>query len=276
MIDRLRTRISSKSGIACLIFMIFILFALFIGGTLKAQETGEETKRRDTSKTSMAQSDAAQACPGIISKSGSLSSAKSQGVRSPDRQVLAWSAAILQKDPELVRGQVFLRNERTGKRETIYETPTKVGKIISTNPRFTDPNYNIFCVVDWSPDSNYLLVQEALGYLSSDTWDDSYWIYNRMRRQRELIDLKPVKQAIERYWGKRAFDFREIRYQALAVGWERGRANRVVFMAFTFHQEPTYFLGIWSVAPTGKEPKLLAEKEDGVIVRQFGQIVDPR
>ena len=142
--------------------------------------------------------------------------------------------AVLQKDPELVRGQVFLRNERTGQRETIFETRTKAGKIISTDPHFTDPTYNIFCVVDWSPDGNYLLVQEVLGHVYSDVWGDSYWVYNRMRRQRDLIALKPLKQAIENYWQKRALDFREIRYQALAVGWEGRKSNRVVFMAFTF------------------------------------------
>ena len=182
--------------------------------------------------------------------------------------------AILQKNPELVRGQVFLRNEQTGQRETIFETRTKAGKIISTDPHFTDPTYNIFCVVDWSPDGNYLLVQEVLGHVYSDVWGDSYWVYNRMRHQRDLIALKPLKQAIENYWQKKALDFREIRYQALAVGWEGRKSNRVVFTAFTFNQEPAFFLGIWSVALTGRDPKLLAEKEDGLIVGRFGQIVD--
>lgn len=278
----------------CRIFMILVLSALsFSGDTLNAQEaTREEPKRTDTakeaqgtihresqrpqaSKSSAARSDAAQACPTIFSEGGAVSPAKSWGVRSPDRQLLAWSVAVLQRDPELVRGQVFLRNEQTGQRETIFGTRTKAGKIISTDPHFTDPTYNIFCLVDWSPDSNYLLVQEILGYMSSDVWNDSYWIYNRLRRQRELIDLKPLKQAIEKYWQKNALDFREITYQTLAVGCEGGKSNRVVFMAFTYHQEPALFLGIWSVAPTGREPKLLAEKEDGLIVGRFGQIVEP-
>jgi hypothetical protein len=35
------------------------------------------------------------------------------------------------------------------------------------------------------------------------------------------------------------------------------------------------FLGIWSIGSTGREPKLLAEKEDGLVVGRFGQIVDP-
>jgi hypothetical protein len=183
--------------------------------------------------------------------------------------------AVLQKNPELVRGQVFLRNEQTGQRETIFETRTKAGRIISTDRHFNDPTYNVFCVVDWSPDGNDLLVQEVLGTLYSDVWNDSYWIYNRMRRQRGLIDLKPLKQAIEKYWRKNALDFHDVRYQTLAVGWEGGKSNRVVFMAFTYHQEASLFLGIWSVGSTGKEPKLLAEKEDGLIVGPFGQIVDP-
>jgi hypothetical protein len=47
-----------------------------------------------------------------------------------------------------------------------------------------------------------------------------------------------------------------------------------VFTAFTFNQEPAFFLGIWSVALRGRDPKPLAEKEDGLIVGRFGQIVD--
>ena len=136
-------------------FIVLVLSALsFIGGTLNAQEaTREETKRSDaaekaqgtihreihrlqSSKSSAARSDADQACPRIFSESETVSPAKSSGTRSPTKQVLAWSVAILQKNPELVRGQVFLRNEQPGQRETIFETRTKAGKIISTDPHF--------------------------------------------------------------------------------------------------------------------------------------------
>ena len=61
----------------------------------------------------------------------------------------------------------------------------------------------------------------------------------------------------------------------MAAGWEGEKTNRVVFDAFTFHQDPGLFLGIWSVGPTGREPKLLAEKEEGFAVRRFGHVVDP-
>lgn len=109
----------------------------------------EESKLLDTAKrpagkihtevqglepSSAAKSDAADARPVMYSESGAVSSAKSWGIRSPDRQRLAWSTAVLQKTPELIRGQVFLRNERPGQRELIYETQTTGGKITSTNP----------------------------------------------------------------------------------------------------------------------------------------------
>jgi hypothetical protein len=267
---------------ACRIFVILVLSALsLIGALLSAQEAIRETikptaeiKELQESQSSVAQSEA-QECPRIFSERGTISPAKSWGIRSPDRQVLVWSVALLEKNPEHVRGQVFLWNQQTGQRQTIFETRTKAGKILSTHPNFNDLTYNIFCVVDWSPGGNDLLIQEILGYQSSDVWDDSYWIYNRMRRQRGLIDLKPLKQTIEKYWQKNALDFRDIRYQTLAVGWERGKSNRVVFMAFTYHQEASLFLGIWSIGSTGREPKLLAEKEDGLVVGRFGQIVDP-
>lgn len=217
---------------------------------------------------------AAEACPKIFSGRETISPAKGSAFRSPDKQFLAWSVAVLEKDPELVSGLIFLRNERTDRYEIIFETQIKAGKILSSHPDNRQADYNIFCIVDWSSDSTHLLLQEVLGRLYSDVWVDYYWIYNRIRRQRVLIDLKPLKQEIEKYWQEKGLDFRDISYQAVAVGWEGERSNRVVFEAFTFHQEANRFLGIWSVAPAGREPKLLAEKKGGFAVRWFGESVD--
>lgn len=216
-----------------------------------------------------------EACPKIFSGGETISPAKGSVHRSPNKQVLAWSVAVLEKDPELVRGLVFLQNERTHRHEIIFETRIKGGKVLISHPDYSDANYNVFCIVDWSSDSNHLLLQEVLGRLYSDVWGDYYWIYDRLNRQRTLIDLKPLQQAIEGYWQKKGLDFRDISYQAVAVGWGGEKSKRVVFEAFTFHQESTLFLGIWSVAPTGREPKLLAEKEDGFIVKQLGEVIDP-
>lgn len=215
------------------------------------------------------------ACPKIFSGRETMSPAKGTAFRSPDKQFLAWSVAVLEKDPELVRGQVFLRNETTDRQEIIFETQIKAGKVLSSHPDYRDANDNVFCIVDWSSDSTHLLLQEVLGHLYSDVWNDYYWIYDRVRRQRTLIDLKPLTQAIERHWQKKGLDFRDISYQAVAVGWEGEKSNRVVFYAFTFHQDPGLFLGIWSVGPTGREPKLLAEKKDEFTVKGFGEVVDP-
>jgi len=216
-----------------------------------------------------------EACPKIFSGRETISPAKGSAFRSPNKQVLAWSVAVLEKDPELARGEVFLRNEPTDRQEIIFETQIKAGKVLSSHPDYSDANYNVFCIVDWSSDSTRLLLQEILGYLYSDVWNDYYWIYDRVRRQRILMDLKPLKRAIERYWQKKGLDFGNISYQVVAAGWEGEKSNRVVVDAFTFHQDPGLFLGIWSVGPTGREPKLLAEKEGGFAVRRFGHVVDP-
>lgn len=216
----------------------------------------------------------AEACPKIFSGRETISPAKGSAFRSPDKQFLAWSVAVLEKDPELVRGQVFLRNERTEHYEIIFKTQIKGGKVLSSHPDFKDANYNVYCIVDWSSDSNQLLLQEILGHLYSDVWNDYYWIYHRLRRQRTLIDLKPLMQTVEKHWQKKGVDFGNISYQVMAAGWEGEKSNRVVFYAFTFHQDPGLFLGFWSVGPTGREPKLLAEKEGGFAVRQFGEIVN--
>ncbi len=213
-------------------------------------------------------------CPEVFSESQVISPAKSSAILSPNKQFLAWSVAILEKERELVRGQLFLRSERTGHREIIFETQIKEGKILSIHPDSGTDNYNKFCIIDWSPDSNYLLLHEMLGILYSDTWDDHYWIYDQRRRQRRLIDPEPLEQALKEYLQKKGLDLREVEYQAVAVGWAGKKSNRVLFEAFGVYRDDGLFLGVWSVAPTGRDPRLLTDKKKGFIVRGFGKVID--
>ena len=90
----------------------------------------------------------AEACPKIFSGRKTISPAKGSAFRSPNKQFLAWSVAVLEKEPELVRGQAFLRNEPADRQEIIFETQIKAGKVLSSHPDYTDANYNVFCIVD--------------------------------------------------------------------------------------------------------------------------------
>jgi hypothetical protein len=106
---------------------------------LNAQEAkGEETKRREEihrpqpAKSSAAQSDVDQEFPRI-------SPAKSWGMRCLTEKSLLGLLVSCKKIPSSFADRFFLRNEKTGQRETIFETRTRAGKIISTHPILTIP-----------------------------------------------------------------------------------------------------------------------------------------
>ena len=123
--------IGNKSRMARRTFIVLVLSALsFSGDILNAQEaTREETneqillrKRKEQSIEKVRGSKhlnppqpgamLISACPRIFSESGTVSPAKSSGIRSPNRQVLAWSVAILQKIPNSYADRCFYGTNR--------------------------------------------------------------------------------------------------------------------------------------------------------------------
>lgn len=88
---------------------------------------------------------------------------------------------------------------------TILETrATPPGRVLGPGGEPLAANYDVFCIVDWSPDSRYLLVAEVISPLGSDVVAVLYWSYDRSRRRPERLDLSYLRRALGTYWGGRA------------------------------------------------------------------------
>jgi len=194
-------------------------------------------------------------------------------LRSPDNGAVAWSEAVSRDKPRVSLGKLFVRDEKTKREKMVFETrSTADGKIIWRG-QFLDDNHHLFCVLDWSWDSRYLLIRESVGIADSDVGGDSYWIYDRDDGATRLIELSPLRQAVKDYLAKKDLLGR-IGYEIVLRGWERENSHRLVFEAHSYFDVSADFVAFWSVAPTGKDPKLLAEKEGEIVIKRFGQIVE--
>ncbi len=198
-------------------------------------------------------------CPESFKDLGRTSPTKSPLLRSPDGRSVAWSLAVLQKDPEMVRGQLAIQDTQSSHIQIAFQTEKKVADA-----------YDAFCAIDWSADSRFLLVQQITGQMNSDVSFDALWIYDRERGRRMSVDLGHVRRTALAYWRKKGVKLEHVDWYLDAKGWEGVAARRIVLHMYG-HES---FFGAWSVSMTGREPRLLAEREAGFRVNRFGEIID--
>lgn len=71
-------------------------------------------------------------------------------------------------------GRLFVREERVQRQDTILETrATPAGRVLGPGGEPLAANYDVFCIVDWSPDSRYLLVAEVISPWAPTSWASS-------------------------------------------------------------------------------------------------------
>ena len=198
-------------------------------------------------------------CPESFKNLGRTSSAKSPLLRSPDGRSVAWSLAVLQKDPEMSRGQLAIQDTQSGHIEIAFQTEKRVAGA-----------YDAFCAIDWSADGRFLLVQQIIGPMNSDASFDALWIYDRERDGRMSVDLSHLRRTALAYWRKRGVKLEHEDWHLDAKGWEGAGSKRIVLHMYGRES----FFGAWSVSMTGREPRLLAGAKDGFSIKRFGEIID--
>ena len=109
-----------------------------------------------------------------------------------------------------------------------------------------------------------------------------YSVLERGMLPRRRVSLQRLEVAVEEHWLARGRDVSlGGGYYLQAVGWEEGDTHRIVFRASrrltrlgtsgsgTDSADP--FLGYWSIAMTGLDPRLLAETPNGFALIRFGK-----
>lgn len=142
-------------------------------------------------------------------------------------------------------------------------------------PNWQPGSFSVLCPVDWSSDSRLLLVEELVGVMNSE-FSPVAWTYDTGQRRWTLIDSSELRRVLEAYWKARGTELDGIEWELDVLGWADGDAGRVVFKAYTPHDTPGSFLGLWSVTRTGRSPRLVSRDESGFTVRRFGVTVEPR
>lgn len=191
-------------------------------------------------------------------------------LRAPNRQIRVWAVAAYEAAPHLVRSWLVLRDEPTSRELIALPPGTWNGQ-----PRRQPGSFSVLCPVDWSSDSRLLLVEELVGVMNSE-FSPVTWTYDTGQRRWTLIDSSELRRALEAYWKARGTDLHGIGWELDVLGWAGGDAGRVVFKAYTPHDTPGSFLGLWSVTRTGRSPRLVSRDESGFTVRRFGVTVEPR
>ena len=210
------------------------------------------------------------ACPAL---QGRGKTARFPSLRSPDKGAVAWSEAVSREKPRVDLGKLFVRDEKTKREKIVFEAEgTADGKIIRRGQLLED-NHHVFCVLDWSWDSRYLLIRESVGIADSDVGGDSYWIYDREDGIPRVVELSHLHRAVENYLARKGL-FGQVGYEIAIRGWEGTNSHRVVFEAHPYFDVSTNFVAFWSLAPSGEDPKFLSEKEGEVLPKRFGEIVE--
>jgi hypothetical protein len=218
----------------------------------------------------LAAASTALACPDSFRRLEILSPAHSPMLATADGTAVAWSTAAVDPSRTLVTGRLVVR-EGTRDR-TIFESRTsRRGRVLGPDGRELDANYDVFCAVDWSSDGRYLIVQEVIGTWPSNAFDDLYWVWDRTRERRAMLDVAPLLHAVAIHWKARGAPVVTGEYTVEPVGWHAGEPDRVVFAASTTFTTDDRFLGLWSVGLRGEKPRLLSETQKRGIIRPWGR-----
>ena len=199
---------------------------------------------------------------------------KREALLSPDRRTLAWAETISKLDPATDLGKLFVRDEKTAQVDTVFAArATSAGKIIWHDGKVRQENVHVFCDIDWSWDSRYLIIDELISHTNSDVFENYYWIYDRAQKSRSKIDTKYLNRLVTENLRSRGL-LTQASWGLIVTGWERAKSYRVVFASYPYHSpDQTLPTTLWTTAPTGSEPKLLSDKKDSFEQKLFGHVV---
>jgi len=202
---------------------------------------------------------------------------RTAGILSPDGRYVSWSDTELRKAPglnreELQSGRVVLRSRVSGSERAILRTRlNSTGRVLWPDGKADEfTNASAFCVVDWSPDSRYLLVIETIAELRSDVISEFYWVHDLRQQRARQIPTKRLREAIAKAGTTTERVSKEdiwLRVQ----GFEQSHPSNIVFHAHDPHVRG--FLGFWSIPVSGGPPRLLSEDESAVHTRPFGTLL---
>ena len=119
--------------------------------------------------------------------------------------------------------------------------------------------------IDWSPDSQRLLVSEMTGPMHSDNVSVEDWLVSPGGGVPVRLELADARRAVE-------VDAGTSRFGIHVLGWSPASPRRLVFAV---RGDEDRFLGYWTVRDDGSSTELLGKDEQAIRVRKFSRIIGP-
>lgn len=138
-----------------------------------------------------------------------------------------------------------------------------------------DTDYGVqrtLTVIDWSEDSNKILIKEKIAQEKNGLWQTNIWVYDLTTKEAKKLD--EVRQAIEYYWNKdRIVDLHYYRFDLYPLGWDAQRPDKILLYVYGYNRQAAQtpkFLGTWEIDYKGEKSQLISVQKTGYIVQANG------
>lgn len=207
-------------------------------------------------------------------------SARSMGVISPDFKQMAYTECYYHPSDQQTSSAFYIHPLDTTKSKkarvieaNVFAGARKEPLISSTNETLNQYLFSTFTVVDWSKDSQRVLLKEKIGSQNDGIYKTIIWTYQIPADNHVLGDADTLKtlsyksfenlnDEIKNYWSKKeGFNLNRYRWDVKPLGFLAADENVVIAAAYTFDTKykEHIFLGTWSLNVETGEVALLSE-----------------
>ena len=138
-----------------------------------------------------------------------------------------------------------------------------------------DTDYGVqrtLTVVDWSDDSQKILIKEKIAQEGDGIWQTNIWVYDLSTKEATKLDA--IRQAVEYYWNKdRIIDLHYYRFDIYPLGWDSQRPDKILAYVYGYNKQSGQtpkFLGTWGIDSKGEQTQLLSVLQTGFIIQANG------
>lgn len=146
-------------------------------------------------------------------------------------------------------------------------------EILSVGNFNTDKNlFRSLTVVDWSYDSNKVLLKEKVGVMDQGIIKSNIWVYTLDQDNSYRIDA--IRKAIISYWlREKKLDLNRKTWDIEIKGWEKGSNEIIIVNAYIYKSRvEKEFLGCWSINTTSQIARLISLDDQAYPVGKYGLI----
>lgn len=135
--------------------------------------------------------------------------------------------------------------------------------------------FRTLTIIDWSNDSQKLLVKEKTGEHFRGLWATNLWVYDFEVKKAKRLD--EIRKAIVYYWkSKYQLRLSDYSWDIVPLGWDVTNPEMVVVNAYGYNYGSKEFLGCWGIDFRGKRSQLLSLDNENWTVQKNGIVISDK